>query len=153
MPGKIIAFVNTKLVRPSPETQAKMDEIRNQYSGDQRTMREKLRELQGPSPQVTLDMLIDHFTHIAKVAGVDHVGIGSDFDGVGGQLPEGMEDVSKLPAITYELLKRGYSDTDVKKVLGENLLRTMAEVERVAKRLQASGAKPSTAKIGAIAKS
>jgi membrane dipeptidase len=129
--------------------QAKMDEIRNQYSGDQATMREKLRELQGPPPKVTLDMLIDHFDHIAKVAGVDHVGIGSDFDGVGGQLPEGMEEISKLPAITYELLKRGYSDSDVKKVLGENFLRTMAEVERVAKSLQASGAKPSTAKIGA----
>ena len=142
-------FVNTKAVKPSPETQAKMDEIRNQYSGDQATMRAKLRELQGPPPRVPLDMLIDHFVHIAKVAGVDHVGIGSDFDGVGGQLPEGMEDVSKLPAITYELLKRGYSDADVKKVLGENFLRTMAEVERVAKSLQAPGAKPSMAKIGA----
>jgi membrane dipeptidase len=142
------SFVNTKYVRPSPEIQAKMDEIRNQYSGDLTTMRAKLRELQGPPPRVTLDMLIDHFVHIAKVAGVDHVGIGSDFDGVGGQLPEGMEEISKLPAITYELLKRGYSDGDVKKVLGENFLRTMAEVERVAKGLQASGAKPSTAKIG-----
>jgi len=145
-------FVNTKAVKPSPETQAKMDEIRNQYSGDQATMRAKLRELQGPSPKVTLDMLIDHFVHIAKVAGVDHVGIGSDFDGVGGQLPEGMEEISKLPSITYELLKRGYSDADVKKVLGENFLRTMAEVERVAKKIQDSGAKPSTTKIGAIAK-
>jgi membrane dipeptidase len=143
------SFVNTKYVKPSPEIQAKMDEIRNQYSGDRATMRAKLRELQGPPPHVTLDMLIDHFVHIAKVAGVDHVGIGSDFDGVGGQLPEGMEEISKLPAITYELLKRGYSDADVKKVLGENFLRTMSEVERVAKRLQASGAKPSTAKIGA----
>jgi len=142
-------FVNTKLAKPSPETQAKMDEVRNQYSGDQATMRAKLRELQGPPPRVPLDMLIDHFVHIAKVAGVDHVGIGSDFDGVGGQLPEGMEDVSKLPAITYELLRRGFSDADVMKVLGENFLRTMGEVERVAKSLQASGAKPSTAKIGA----
>jgi len=142
-------FVNTKFVKPSPEVQAKIDEIRNQYAGDRATMSAKLRELQGPPPRVPLDMLIDHFVHIAKVAGVDHVGIGSDFDGVRGQLPEGMEEISKLPAITYELLKRGYSDVDVKKVLGENFLRTMAEVERVAKRLQASGAKPSTAKIGA----
>ncbi len=146
------SFVNTKYVKPNAGTQAKMDEIRNQYSGDPATMRAKLRELQGPPPRVTLDMLIEHFVHIAKVAGVDHVGIGSDFDGVGGQLPEGMEDISKLPAITYELLKRGWSDADVKKVLGENFLRTMAEVERVAKKLQASGAKPSLAKIGAVAK-
>ncbi|MGE0131005.1 MAG: dipeptidase [Blastocatellales bacterium] len=143
-------FVNTKYVKPSPETQAKMDAIRNQYSGDMAAMRAKLRELQGPPPRVTLDMLIDHFIHIARIAGIDHVGIGSDFDGVGGQLPEGMDEISKLPAITYELLKRGYSDADVKKVLGENFLRTMAEVERVAKKLQASGAKPSTAKINVV---
>ncbi len=141
-------FVNTRYVKPSPEIQAKLDEIRNQYSGDPTEMRARLRELQGPSPHVTLDMLIDHFVHIAKVAGIDHVGIGSDFDGVGGQLPEGMEDIAKLPAITYELLKRGYSDADVKKVLGENFLRTMSEIERVAKSLQSSGAKPSTAKLG-----
>jgi membrane dipeptidase len=147
------SFVNTRYVKPSPETQAKIDEISNQYSGDQATMREKLRELRGPEPHVPLEMLIDHFVHIAKVAGIDHVGIGSDFDGVGGRLPEGMENISKLPAITYELLKRGYSDAEVKKVLGENFLRTMAEVERVARKLQASGAKPSTAKIGAMAKS
>ena len=65
------------------------------------------------------------------MAGIDHVGIGSDFDGVP-SLPEGMEDISKLPNITYELLKRGYSEKDVKKVLGENFMRAFAEVERVA---------------------
>jgi membrane dipeptidase len=95
----------------------------------------------------TMDMLMQHFEHAIKVAGIDHVGIGSDFDGVDGMLPAGMEDVSKLPVITYELLKRGYSDTDVKKVLGENFLRVMAEVEEAARKAQASGAKPSFAKI------
>jgi membrane dipeptidase len=95
----------------------------------------------------TMDMLMRHFEHAIKVAGIDHVGIGSDFDGVDGLLPAGMEDVSKLPAITYELLKRGYSDADVKKVLGENLLRVMAEVEEAARKAQASGAKPSFVKI------
>ncbi len=95
----------------------------------------------------TLDMLMQHFEHAIQVAGVDHVGIGSDFDGVDGMLPPGMEDVSKLPTITYELLKRGHSEADVKKVLGENLLRVMAENERVARKLQAGGAKPSAAKI------
>ncbi len=94
----------------------------------------------------TLDMLMAHFDHAIKVAGIDHVGIGSDFDGVDGLLPAGMEDVSKLPTITYELLKRGYSDSDVKKVLGENLLRVMAENERVAKKLQ-NTQKPSFTKI------
>ncbi len=95
----------------------------------------------------TFDMLIAHFEHAIKVAGIGHVGIGSDFDGVDGMLPPGMEDVSKLPNITYELLKCGYSDADVKKVLGENLLRVMGEAERVAKRLQSSGKKPSFMKI------
>jgi membrane dipeptidase len=96
-----------------------------------------------------MDMLMQHFEHAIMVAGIDHVGIGSDFDGVEGLLPAGMEDVSKLPTITYELLKRGHSEADVKKVLGENLLRVMGEVERTAKKMQASGAKPSFAKIGA----
>ncbi|MDQ3009109.1 MAG: dipeptidase [Acidobacteriota bacterium] len=95
----------------------------------------------------TLDMLMAHFEHAIKVAGIDHVGIGSDFDGVNGLLPPGMEEISKLPAITYELLKRGHSEANVKKVLGENLLRVMAENERVAKKLQASGVKPSMVKI------
>jgi membrane dipeptidase len=100
-----------------------------------------------PVNAATMDMLMRHFEHAIKVAGVDHVGIGSDFDGVDGMLPGGMEDVSKLPAITYELLKRGYSDADVKKVLGENLLRAMAEVEEAARKAQASGEKPSFVKI------
>jgi membrane dipeptidase len=95
----------------------------------------------------TLDMLMAHFEHIIRVAGIDHVGIGSDFDGVDGQLPAGMEDVSKLPTITYELLKRGYSEADVRKVLGENLLRVMARNEAVARRLRAGGAKPSAVRI------
>lgn len=99
----------------------------------------------------TLEMLMAHFDHAIKVAGIDHVGIGSDFDGVDGMLPPGMEDVTKLTTITYELLKRGYSDSDVKKVLGENLLRVMAENERVAKKLQTSGQKPSFTKINSPA--
>ncbi|HEY6332946.1 MAG TPA: membrane dipeptidase [Blastocatellia bacterium] len=74
---------------------------------------------------------------MAKVAGIDHVGLGSDFDGVPfNALPEGMEDISKLPNITYELMKRGYSDSDIKKILGENILRVMTEVERTAARMQ-----------------
>jgi membrane dipeptidase len=99
-----------------------------------------------PANTSTMDMLMRHFEHAIKVAGIDHVGIGSDFDGVDGLLPAGMEDISKLPAITYELLKRGHSEADVKKVLGENFLRVMAEVEEAARKAQASGAKPSFVK-------
>ncbi|MFL6230786.1 MAG: membrane dipeptidase, partial [Pyrinomonadaceae bacterium] len=71
--------------------------------------------------------------HVIKVAGIDHVGIGSDFDGVENELPADMDEISKLPNITYELLKRGHSEQDVRKVLGENLLRAMSEAERVAR--------------------
>jgi membrane dipeptidase len=74
-----------------------------------------------------LAVLIDHFDHIAKVAGVDHVGIGSDFDGVSA-LPEGMEDVTRLPRIAEALLDRGYSESDVRKILGGNMLRVMEQV-------------------------
>jgi membrane dipeptidase len=82
-------------------------------------------------PTTPLAKLIDHIEHIAKVAGVDHVGLGSDFDGVPA-LPEGLSGMDGLPKITLELLKRGMSDADVKKVLGENFLRVMSEAEAYA---------------------
>jgi membrane dipeptidase len=76
-------------------------------------------------PRPSLAVLLDHFEHIIKVAGIDHVGLGSDFDGVGGLLPQGMDDVTRLPLIAQGLLDRGYSESDVKKVLGGNMLRVM----------------------------
>jgi membrane dipeptidase len=80
--------------------------------------------------------IIEHIDHAVKVAGIDHVGLGSDFDGA--NMPFGMEDVSMLPKITNALLEKGYSESDVKKILGENTLRVMAEVERVSRELSAS---------------
>lgn len=88
-------------------------------------------------PRPPLSMLIDHIDHIAKVAGVDHVGLGSDFDGVSGQLPEGIDSVADLPKITEALMARGYSAEDCRKILGGNLLRVFREVEAVSKQLQA----------------
>ena len=88
-----------------------------------------------PSPKATLGDVADHIEHVTRVAGIDHVGIGSDFDGIG-SLPVGLEDVSKYPDLIAELLRRGYSEADVRKVLGENLLGVMREVEAVAARLQ-----------------
>lgn len=76
-------------------------------------------------PRPALSVLLDHFEHIIRVAGIDHVGIGSDFDGVGGLLPQGMDDVTRLPLIVQGLLDRGYSEADVRKVLGGNMLRVM----------------------------
>ena len=84
-----------------------------------------------------LSALVDHIDHIAKVAGVDHVGLGSDFDGVDGQLPEGIDSPADLPKITAALMQRGYSAEDCRKILGGNLLRVFREVEQVAKELQA----------------
>jgi membrane dipeptidase len=83
-------------------------------------------------PAAPLSVLVDHIDHIAKVAGVDHVGLGSDFDGVG-SIPDGMGGVDGLPQITLELLRRGWSDADVKKVLGENFLRVMEAAEAYAR--------------------
>ncbi|MGA2218158.1 MAG: membrane dipeptidase [Terracidiphilus sp.] len=88
-------------------------------------------------PRPPLSMLIDHIDHIAKVAGIDHVGLGSDFDGVGGQLPEGLDSPAGLPKITAALMARGYSAEDCRKILGGNLLRVFREVEAVSKELQA----------------
>jgi membrane dipeptidase len=88
-------------------------------------------------PRPPLSALIDHIDHIAKVAGVDHVGLGSDFDGVDGQLPEGIDSVADLPKITAALMERGYSAEDCRKILGGNLLRVFREVQAVAKELQA----------------
>lgn len=87
----------------------------------------------GKLPRVGWKKIIEHIDHAVKVAGVDHVGLGSDFDGA--NMPYGMEDASKLPKITDALLKKGYSEDDVKKILGENTLRVMAEVERVRREL------------------
>jgi membrane dipeptidase len=83
----------------------------------------------GTLPKVSWEKIIEHIDHAVKVAGADHVGLGSDFDGA--TMPLGMEDVSKLPKITDALLKKGYSDADVEKILGANLLRVMEQVERV----------------------
>ena len=84
-------------------------------------------------PGASLEDVVDHIDHAVKVAGVDHVGLGSDFDGVW-DLPAGLQDVTRLPWITYELMKRGYSEEDLYKILGGNALRVMDEVERVAQK-------------------
>lgn len=83
----------------------------------------------GPLPFASLDDVLDHFDHVVKLAGVDHVGIGSDYDGVGDSLPTGLKDVSSYPNLIAGLLKRGYSEEDIRKILGENLLRVWEAVE------------------------
>ena len=99
---------------------------------------EKLqREMADRIPRPPLSALIDNIDHIAKIAGIDHVGLGSDFDGVSGQLPEGIDSAADLPKITAALRARGYSVADCDKILGGNFMRVFNEVEQVAKQLQA----------------
>jgi membrane dipeptidase len=94
------------------------------------------REWAAKVPRPPLKSLIDHIDHIAKVAGIDHVGLGSDFDGVAGATPAGIDSAADLPKITQALLDRGYSSNDVKKILGGNVLRAFGEVERVSREMQ-----------------
>jgi len=95
------------------------------------------REWMAKLPRPPLSALIGHIDHIAKVAGVDHVGLGSDFDGVSGQTPQGMNSAADLPKITQALLDRGYSSEDIKKILGGNLLRVFGQVEKVSREMRA----------------
>jgi membrane dipeptidase len=83
----------------------------------------------GPYPYATLDDVLDHFDHVIALVGVDHVGVGSDYDGVGDTLPTGLKDVSSYPNLVEGLLERGYSEEDIRKILGGNLLRVWEEVE------------------------
>jgi len=89
-------------------------------------------EEHGPLPFASVDDVLDHFDHVVKLTGVDHVGIGSDYDGVGDSLPIGLKDVSSYPNLIAGLLKRGYSEDDVRKILGENLLRVWEAAEAYA---------------------
>jgi membrane dipeptidase len=132
------AFIDQKYLDADRERDKKLEPqinaLREQYKNDPKRLREEIQKLEAanPLPKTPLSVLIDHIDHIVKVSGVDHVGIGSDFDGVP-SLPEEIKGVQDLPVITYELLKRGYSEQDIKKILGENFLRAFAEVERVAR--------------------
>lgn len=102
-------------------------------------------ERRGPSPGATLAQVADHIDHIRRVAGVDHVGIGGDFDGID-EVVRGLEDVASYPRLFAELSRRGWSEADLRKLAGENILRAMAQAEQVATRLQRQRA-PSTATI------
>ncbi|MFY9350916.1 MAG: dipeptidase [Sphingobium sp.] len=103
------------------------------YIGDPAAAKAALAawEKANPEPVVTLSQAADHIDHIAKVAGVDHVGIGSDYDGVG-SLPQGLGGVETYPALLAELMRRGWTDRDLAKLAGENVLRVMAAAEKVA---------------------
>lgn len=132
------AFIDPKAIEYSKERdqkiKAQQDAINEKYKDDPERLAEEGDKLEAdnPLPPTPISLLIDHIDYIVKVAGIDHVGIGADFDGAN-DMPVGARDVSELPNITYELLRRGYSEQDIRKILGENFLRVFAEAERVAR--------------------
>ena len=105
----------------------------NKVSRDSPEVRERLDQFYEENPKVEISVtdVVDHIEHVINLVGVDHVGIGSDFDGIGDG-PTGLEDVSGYPNLIEELLRRGYSEDDIRKICAENLLRVWSEVERVA---------------------
>jgi membrane dipeptidase len=92
-------------------------------------------DAQHPRPITTLAQVADHIEHIRQVAGIDHVGLGSDFDGIP-DAPVGLEGVDRYPALLEELMRRGWSDADIAKLAGENLLRAMGAAEQVSLKLR-----------------
>jgi membrane dipeptidase len=131
-------FVDSALVRYRRERGAVALEAGRRFGGDSAAIRaavERWSAAHPAPPPPTVATVADHIEHIRKVAGVDHVGYGSDFDGID-CAPRGLEDVSQFPALTAELLRRGWTDADVEKVIGLNVLRVMRQAEQVARRLQ-----------------
>jgi membrane dipeptidase len=118
-----------------------IDTLRKECGDEQGCMERKMAALEkqavaeGKLPHVSWERIVDHIDHAVKLAGADHVGLGSDFDGA--NMPEGMEDCTHLPQITEALMRKGYSDDDIRKILGGNLLRVMEQTERVSREMQA----------------
>ena len=119
---------------------AMTDQLKKECGDDEACMGKKMTELQqkavaeGKLPHVSWERIVDHIDHAVKLVGADHVGLGSDFDGA--SMPEGMEDASKLPKLTEALMRKGYSDDDIRKIVGGNLLRVMEQNERVSRELR-----------------
>jgi membrane dipeptidase len=124
------AYIDPRTAVILEQLQPELDAIRAKWRDQPARSRAERRKLMEEKLPVTpLSVVIDHIEHVIKVAGINHVGLGSDFDGIS-IVPADLRDVSMFPNVTYELLKRGHSETDVRKILGENFLRVFAEVER-----------------------
>jgi membrane dipeptidase len=120
---------------------AAMEKVTKECAGDEACVSRKIKDLEtqmeasGALPRVSWEKIIEHIDHVVKLVGAEHVGLGSDFDGA--TMPDGMEDCSKLPRITEALMRKGYSDDDLRKILGGNILRVMEQNEKVSRELQA----------------
>ncbi len=132
------AFLDEKYNKDENERSARLkaqiDALREQYKNDSQAFNEAERKLLAANPidVPSYTRIVDHIDHIKNIAGIESVGIGSDYDGIP-LLPKGMNGAEDLPLVTYEMLRRGYSEQDIRKVLGENFLRAFARAETVAK--------------------
>ena len=130
-------FLSPKVTEWSTRQTAESNRLLQQLPNDEAARKAALAAwtTANPAPRATIADAADHIDHIRKVAGIDHIGLGGDFDGIT-SVPEGLEDVSTYPALTAELLRRGYKDEEIKKILGLNILRVMRAAESVAAKLQ-----------------
>jgi membrane dipeptidase len=131
------SFLSAKVADWTAMQASEESRLKLQYPGDQAAVKKGLAEWTAayPATRASIQDAADHIDHIRSVAGIDHIGLGGDFDGITAVV-EGLEDVSTYPALTAELLRRGYKDADVLKITGQNVLRVMRSVEDVSKTLQ-----------------
>ena len=131
-------FVSQKIADRNRARATQLADAQRRSPGDSAAVNRVMAQWDAanPAPKATLADVANHIEHVRRVAGVDHVGIGSDFDGTDNQLPVGLEDVSTFPALLAELSRRGWSEEDLRKVAGENTLRVMTVAERIAARLR-----------------
>jgi len=134
----VTGFVSPAVMLYEQSTRPVIKDLEAKYGKDTAAITREITQwrVSHPSPRATLSQVADQIEYVRKVAGVDHVGVGSDFDGIT-EVPQGLEDVSTFPALFAELARRGWSDADLRKLAGENFLRVFAQAEAVAKRMQA----------------
>lgn len=130
-------FISPQVRAHAAQREQEAARLRALYAKDEAAARRALEvwDRANPAPRARLAQVADHIDHIRRIAGIDHIGLGSDFDGISSVI-EGLEDVSRYPELTAELIRRGYGDEDILKILGRNLLRVLARAEAVARRLQ-----------------
>ena len=138
------AFVSQKALDAENARDARlkpqMDALKERFKDDPKRLEEEQKKLDEANPYdpLPLSALIDQIDYTVKVAGIDHVGLGSDFDGMSGATPQGIDSAADLPKITQALLDRGYSADDIRKILGGNLLRVLREAERISREMQST---------------
>lgn len=131
-----VEFLDDRAAEYFKKAEPVMRELAAEYvqKGKLEDLRQEITRRFGPPPSISWERIVDHIDHAVKLVGAAHVGLGSDFDGA--QMPEGMEDVSQLPKITEALMRKGYPSSEIKMILGENLLRVLTDVERAARTMR-----------------